>query len=250
LISLDGKTALVTGAASGIGRAIVLKFGQLGARIVAIDLQNMAELERLASESGITVSCVRADVAKSDDTAGAVAHTISTFGALDALVNCAGIVVRKSVLDTTEEEWDRVLAVNLKGVFLLCKAAIPMLGLTRGTIINIASDRGLFGTVDRAAYAASKAGVVQLTKSMAVDHASLGIRVNCICPGHIATPLLNEGLSMLGDLSQAQRAARDETLLKRMGTPEEVADVTAFLASEASSYMTGAIVLVDGGMHA
>jgi NAD(P)-dependent dehydrogenase (short-subunit alcohol dehydrogenase family) len=250
LISLDGKTALVTGAASGIGRAIVITFGQLGASIVAIDLRDMAELERLASESGITVSCVRADVSKSEDTAAAVAHTISTFGALDTLVNCAGIVVRKSVLDTTEEEWDRVLAVNLKGVFLLCRAAIPMLSQTRGTIINVASDRGLFGTVNRAAYAASKAGVVQLSKAMAVDHASLGIRVNCICPGHIETPLLNEGLSMLGDLSQAQRAASDETLLKRMGTPEEVANVAAFLASEASSYMTGAIVLVDGGMHA
>jgi NAD(P)-dependent dehydrogenase (short-subunit alcohol dehydrogenase family) len=250
MISLDGTTALVTGAASGIGRAIALTFGQLGARIVAIDLQDMAELKRLASDRSITVSCVRADVANGSDAAAAVAHTISTFGALDTLVNCAGIVVRKSVLDTTEEEWDRVLAVNLKGVFLLSRAAIPVLSQTRGTIINIASDRGLFGTVDRAAYAASKAGVVQLSKAMAVDHASLGIRVNCICPGHIETPLLNEGLSMLGDLSQAQRAASDETLLKRMGTPEEVANVAAFLASEASSYMTGAILLVDGGLHA
>jgi len=210
----------------------------------------MAELERLASDGSISVSCVRADVSDSEDTAAAVAHAISTFGALDTLVNCAGIVVRKSVLDTTEEEWDRVLAVNLKSVFLLCRAAIPKLSQTRGTIINIASDRGLFGTLDRAAYAASKAGVVQLSKAMAVDHASLGIRVNCICPGHIETPLLNEGLSVLGDLGQAQRAASDETLLKRMGTPEEVANVTAFLASEASSYMTGAILLVDGGMHA
>lgn len=249
MISLNGKTALVTGAASGIGRAIVLKFGELGARIVAVDVQDMTELEGLISESGITASCFRADVANSEDTDTAVAHTISTFGALDVLVNCAGIVVRKSVLDTTEEEWDRVLAVNLKGVFLLCRAAIPMLGQTGGTIINIASDRGLFGTVNRAAYAASKAGVVQLSKAMAVDHASLGIRVNCICPGHIQTPLLNEGLSVLGDLEQAQRSASDETLLKRTGTPEEVANVTAFLASEASSYMTGAILLVDGGLN-
>jgi NAD(P)-dependent dehydrogenase (short-subunit alcohol dehydrogenase family) len=250
LISLEGKTALVTGAASGIGRAVVLKFGQLGASIVAIDLQDMTELERLASTARIAVSCVRADVSKSADTVAAVAHTIDTFGALDTLVNCAGIVVRKSVLDTTDEEWDRVLAVNLKGVFLLCRAAIPMLSRTRGTIVNIASDRGLFGTVNRAAYAASKAGVVQLSKAMAVDHASLEIRVNCICPGHIDTPLLNEGLSMLGDLGQARRSAGDETLLKRMGTPEEVANVAAFLASEASSYMTGAVLLVDGGLHA
>ena len=209
----------------------------------------MSELERVAAQNGIDTACVRADVTRADDAAAAVSYAVDRFGRVDTLINCAGIVVRKSVLETTEEEWDSVLAVNLKGVYLFSRAAIPALSEVPGsTIINIASDRGLFGTLNRAAYSASKAGVVQLTKAMAFDHAHLGIRVNCICPGHIQTPLLDEGLALLRD-SKAAKSAGDETLLKRIGTPEEVANVTAFLASDAASYMTGAIVLVDGGLN-
>jgi len=176
---------------------------------------------------------------------------VAAYGRLDVLVNNAGVELAKTVPDTTEDEWNRLMAVNLKGVFLCCKAAIPVMERQGGgVIVNVASEMGVVGGSEIAAYAASKGGVVQLTKAMAIDHAGDQIRVNCVCPGPVATPLLEALIRDSSNPEEERRQIVDRTLLKRLARPEEIANVILFLASDAASYLTGSIVVADGGWTA
>jgi NAD(P)-dependent dehydrogenase (short-subunit alcohol dehydrogenase family) len=180
-----------------------------------------------------------------------IRDAVNRFGRIDVLVNNAGIDLAKTVPDTSEAEWDRLLAVNLKGVFLCAKAAIPVMRHQGGgTIINVASELALVGGSAIAAYCASKGGVLLLSKAMAVDHAADNILVNCVCPGPIATPLLDSITRAERDPLAARREIEARTLLKRLGRPDEIATVIAFLASDDASYMTGSTVVVDGGWTA
>jgi NAD(P)-dependent dehydrogenase (short-subunit alcohol dehydrogenase family) len=249
---LEGKVALVTGGASGIGRATAILFAQEGAAVVVHDLkeEGQATADAIVAAGG-RASFIRGDVTRGADCQAAVQRAITEFGRLDILVNNAGIIRRASVVDTTEEEWDRVMAVNVKSVFLFSKAAIPIMARQGGgVIVNTASGWGLDGGKDAASYCASKAAVVNLTKAMAIDHAAQNIRVNCVCPGDTDTPMLREEARQLGQDAQRFLARSAQRPLGRTGRPEEIAHAILFLASEASSYMTGAPLVVDGGGHA
>ena len=178
-------------------------------------------------------------------------RTLAAYGRLDVLVNNAGIELAKKVTDTSEAEWDRLMNVNLKGVFLCSKAAIAVMQRGGGgVIVNVASELGLVGGSEIAAYCASKGGVVQLTKAMAIDHAADRIRVNCVCPGPVSTPLLEAIVEASSNPEEERRRIEEKTPLKRLGQPDEIANVILFLASDESSYMTGSVVLVDGGWTA
>ncbi len=208
------------------------------------------EVDEIAHH-GTKALFAQVDVSDSAQVRSMVQETISAYGRLDVLVNNAGIQLAKTVTDTTEEEWDRVMDVNLKGVFLCSKAAIPVMQRQGGgAIVNVGSELGLTGGTEIAAYSASKGGVVQLTKAMAIDHAADHIRVNCVCPGPVATPLLEAIIRSSSHPERERHSIMESTLLKRVGRPEEIANVILFLASDESSYMTGSAVLVDGGCTA
>jgi len=244
--------ALVTGGASGIGRATAILLAREGAAVMVHDLkeEGQATAEAILAAGG-RASFVRGDVTRAADCQAAVQKAVTDFGGLHVLVNNAGIIRRASVVDTTEEEWDRVMAVNVKSVFLFSRAAIPIMARGGGgVIVNTASGWGLDGGRDAASYCASKAAVVNLTRAMAIDHADQNIRVNCVCPGDTDTAMLREEARQLGqDVGQflARSAQRP---LGRMGRPEEIAQAILFLASDASSYVTGTALVVDGGGHA
>jgi NAD(P)-dependent dehydrogenase (short-subunit alcohol dehydrogenase family) len=248
---LEGRVAIVTGAASGIGRATALLFAAEGAKVVAADWdeekgQSVAE-EILERGAGATF--VRADIASPDDVRRTVEKAVQSYGHLDIIFNNAGIEGEQApTADCTLENWDRVIGINLKGVFLGMKYAIPeMLKNGGGAIINNASVAGIVGFQGIPAYCASKGGVIQLTKTAALEYAKQGIRVNAICPGVIATPMVER---FIGDNEQVQKAFEALEPVGRFGRPEEVAQLALFLASEDSSFCTGASFVVDGGFVA
>ena len=246
---LRGEVALVTGAASGIGEATSILFAREGASVVLVDIREAGG----AVADGITrgggpARFVRADVTKASECAAAVQEAVDSFGRLDILFNNAGIVRRASVVGTTEEEWDRTMAVNVKSVFLMSKAAIPaMVRGGGGTIVNTGSGWGLVGGRNAASYCASKGAVVNLTRAMALDHASQNIRVNCVCPGDTDTPMLREEARQLGEDTASFLRGSARRPLGRMGRPEEIAQAVLFLAGESSSFVTGSVLVVDGG---
>ena len=245
---LPGKVAVITGAKSGIGLATARLFAAEGAGVVLADIKDAKEEAAAAS-----ARCISAfvDVANELSVQQLLRHTLEHFGHLDILVNNAGIDLPKRVTETDEAEWDRLMSVNLKGVFLCSKTAVlTMRRSSGGVIVNVASELGIVGGSNIAAYCASKGGVVQLTKAMAVDHAAEGIRVNCICPGPVATPLLQSIIAAAPDPVAEERSITSKTLLKRLGEPDEIARAILFLASDEASYMTGAVVPVDGGWTA
>ncbi len=250
--ALMGKVALVTGAASGIGRATALLFGREGAAVVVHDLKEDGRGTADAiADAGGRASFLQGDVTRYADCQAAVHLAVSEFGGLHVLINNAGIIRRASVVDTTEEEWDRVMAVNVKSVFLMAKAAIPVMARGGGgAIVNTASGWGIDGGRNAASYCASKAAVVNLTRAMALDHAEQNIRVNCVCPGDTDTPMLREEARQLGQDVRGFLAGAARRPMGRMGRPEEIARVILFLASDASSYVTGTPLIVDGGGHA
>jgi len=248
---LKDKVAIITGARSGIGFATALRFSAEGARVVVADVRAAHEEVREIAKRGGEALFVQADVSSEPQVNALIEKAVATYGCLDVLVNNAGIELAKKVTDTSEAEWDRLMNVNLKGVFLCSKAAIPVMQRSGGgVIVNVASELGLVGGSEIAAYCASKGGVVQLTKAMAIDHAGDQIRVNCVCPGPVSTPLLEAIIDASPDPEEERRRIVEKTLLKRLGQPEEIANVISFLASDESSYMTGAVMLVDGGWTA
>jgi NAD(P)-dependent dehydrogenase (short-subunit alcohol dehydrogenase family) len=245
------KVAIVTGAKSGIGLATATRFAAEGAKVVLADLKDcQPEAETIAKGGGEATSS-QVDVSNEKASHALIEKAIAAYGRLDILVNNAGIDLAKKVTETTEAEWDRLMNVNLKGVFLCSKAAISaMRPRGGGVIVNVASALGLVGGSEIAAYCASKGGVVQLTKAMAIDHAADHIRVNGVCPGPVATPLLESIIFGAANPEQERQSIVAKTLVKRLAQPEEIANVILFLASEESSYMTGSIVSVDGGWTA
>ncbi len=248
--SLAGKRALITGGASGIGEATALLFASEGAWISIVDLDEAGAqaVTKTILDSEGRVIFVPCDVADAAQCERAVEQTVRDLGGLDILVHCAGIIRRATVLETTEAEWDHVMAVNLKSIFLLCKYAIPIMAEAGGgTIINVSSGWGLVGGPRAASYCASKGGVVQLTKSMALDHGGQNIRVNCICPGDTDTPLLRDEARQLGEPVEQFLAEASDRPLGRIGTPEDIAQAALYLASDASSFITGTTLVVDGG---
>jgi len=248
--SLTGKRALIAGGASGIGRATALLFAREGAAISVVDLDEVGgrAVGKEIDHEGSRAIFVPCDVTQAGDCQRAVEQTVRDLGGLDVLVNSAGIIRRANVLETTEAEWDQVMAVNVKSVFLLSKYAIPVLAEAGGgVIINVASGWGLVGGPRAAAYCASKGAVVQLTKSMALDHGRQNIRVNCICPGDTDTPMLRDEARQLGEPMEQFLADAAERPLGRIGRPEDIAEAALYLASDASSFVTGTALVVDGG---
>ena len=247
---LRGKVALVTGGASGIGRATALLFAREGAAVSVVDVDQangQAVVQALVEDGGRAIF-LRCDVTQTEDCQRAVQRTVSELGGLDVLFNNAGIIRRASVLETSEAEWDRVMAVNVKSVFLLSKYAIPvMVQAGGGVIVNTASGWGLVGGRKAAAYCASKGAVVLLTKAMALDHGEQNIRVNCICPGDTDTSMLRGEAQQLGEPCGRFLAQAAQRPLRRIGRPEEIAQAALYLASDASSFVTGAALVVDGG---
>lgn len=245
------KTIIVTGAASGIGQATVRRLVADGARVVLADCDDLSSLVGELRAAGGVVTACRVDVTKIDQVEAMVRDAQAAYGRIDGLVNCAGIVVSKFLEDTTEEDWDRQLGVNLKGVFLCCRAMIPVMRKDGGgTIVNIGSDLGMVGGPMTPAYCASKGGVLQLTRALAVDHAIDGIRVNCVCPGPVETAMLREIDVTVPDPAVERQRVIDSTLLKRVGQPKELAGVIRFMLSDDASNMTGSIVVADGGLTA
>jgi NAD(P)-dependent dehydrogenase (short-subunit alcohol dehydrogenase family) len=248
--SLTGKRALITGGASGIGRATALLFAREGAAVSVVDLDEAGgrAVAQIITDSGGQAIFVRCDVSQAADCQRAVQQTVDKLGGLDILFNNAGIICRASVLETSEEEWDRVMAVNVKSVFLLSKYAIPVMAQAGGgVIINTASGWGLVGGRKAAAYCASKGAVVLLTKAMALDHGEQNIRVNCICPGDTDTPMLRDEARQMGESDERFLAEAAERPLQRIGQPEDIAQAALYLASDASSFVTGTALVVDGG---
>jgi NAD(P)-dependent dehydrogenase (short-subunit alcohol dehydrogenase family) len=248
--ALNGKVALITGGASGIGRATALLFARKGAAVAVVDVnepEGKAVVQKIIDEGGQAIF-VRGDVTRAADCQLAVQQAFEQLGKLDILFNNVGIIRRTSVVETSEEEWDRVMATNVKSVFLLSKYAIPIMAEAGGgVIINTASNWGLVGGQNAASYCASKGAVVLLTKAMAVDHGAQNIRVNCICPGDTDTPMLRSEARQLGKPEEQFLAESAQRPLQRVGRPEEIAQAALYLASDASSFITGIALVVDGG---
>ncbi len=246
----EGKVALITGGGSGIGREISLRFTGEGARVATASrtLDHARETARMAG--GDTLA-VRADVSVEADVTRAVEQTLDRFGRIDILVNNAGIGTTKSIIEVEPEEWDRVFAVNVRGVYLCTRAVLPqMLERNAGVIINIASVLGLVGVPKRAAYCASKGAVITLTKQVAAEFAGQGIRCNCICPGTVDSPWVGRLLDETDDPAEARRALEQRHPLNRLATTGEIAEAALYLASDAAAFMTGSALVMDGGQLA
>jgi len=242
---LKNRVALVTGAGSGIGRATAMLFAREGASVVVVDTASKEGMEtvEMIKSMGREAIFTKADVSEASDMEKAIKSCVEKYGKLDILFNNAGVAQDCSILDMSEDEWNRVINVNLKGVFLGSKYAIAqMIKQGGGVIINTASTLGLIAEPNCAAYCASKGGVIALTRALAVECALFNIRVNCICPGPVATPMILKEPQQQVDVSYVP--------LKRLGKPEEIACAALFLASDESTYMTGTTLIVDGGTMA
>lgn len=248
--ALTGKRVLITGGASGIGQATALLLAREGAAVAVADLDEtggQAVVQTIVNEGGQAIF-VHCDVTQAADCQCAVQRTVDELGGLDILFNNAGIIRRATVIDTTEEEWDRVMAVNVKAIFLLSKYAIPIMEQAGGgAIVNTASGWGLVGGARAVSYCASKGAVVNMTRAMAIDHGAQNIRVNCICPGDTDTSMLRNEARQLGASDEDFWAEAADRPLRRVGRPEEIAQAVLYLASDASSFVTGATLVVDGG---
>jgi NAD(P)-dependent dehydrogenase (short-subunit alcohol dehydrogenase family) len=247
---LNGKRALVTGGASGIGRATAEVFGREGAAVgvMDIDAAGAGAIAARIREAGGRAVAIAGDVSRAADCEGAVGSVVEAFGGLDILANVAGIIHRHTVVDFPEDAWDREIAVNLKSIFLLGKYAIPIIAAGGGgSIVNVSSSLGVLAGPRQAAYCASKGAIITLTKAMAIDHAASGIRVNAVLPGGTETEMLLGEADALGITADDLRAHWSDRPLGRVAKPEEIANAILFLVSDMASYATGSILAVDGG---
>jgi len=244
--SLEGRVAIVTGAAGGVGGATTTRLLERGAHVVAVDIS--PAVHELAGDD---VEAVEGDVAEAETAERAVAAALQRWRRVDILVNNAAMILYQGILETSEAEWDRLLAVNVRSAFLFSRAAIPaMLDGGAGAIVSTASISGLIGLPGQAAYAASKGAIVQLTKQLAVEFAPQGIRVNAVAPGAIDTPFLRRFVDAQEDPGAVEAGISGRHPLGRMATPGEVADAIVFLASDDAAFVTGTIFPVDGGFTA
>ncbi|MER6628062.1 SDR family oxidoreductase [Streptomyces sp. NPDC000987] len=244
MITLDGKRAIVTGGATGIGRATAQVLAELGARVVIADIDPDGG-ERTARDTGGVF--VRCDVSRREDCEAVAAAAREHFGGVDVLFNNAGVIRRSTVCEITEDDWDLVMAVNVRSIMLMSRLVIPgMAAQGGGSIINTGSGWGISGGGRAISYCASKGAVVNMTRAMAIDHGPDNIRVNCVCPGDTATGMLAEEARQLGESSDAFYAEAADRPLGRIGQPRDIAQTVAFLASDASSFVSGAIIPVDG----
>ncbi len=248
---LKGKVAIITGGGTGIGRAIALVFGREGAKVAVLGRQrgSLDAVVKDLAQSGAEGRAILCDVTRSADTQRAVQHVEKEFGRVDVLVNNAGILIPATVENISEKEWDQVIETNLKGPFLMARAVLPALRrVGGGAIVNIGSVLGQVATKECAAYCASKGGVILLTKAMALDYAHENIRVNCICPATVETERVKEEFPQ----NEAGRKLREDRIrrlpLGRLGQPNDVAELAAFLASDQSTWITGTAIPVDGGL--
>jgi NAD(P)-dependent dehydrogenase (short-subunit alcohol dehydrogenase family) len=245
---LRNKVAIITGGAAGIGRATAEAFVREGARVLIADRDTDAET--VAASLGPAARASLTDISRADEVKAMVEHCLDAFGQLDILVNNAGFGLRGTVETTDEADWDALMAVNLKGVYLCSRFAIPHLRGRGGVIVNTASNVASVGIRDRAAYVASKGGVAALTRAMALDHAADGIRVNCVAPGVISSSYFDAMLQTVPDPAAFKQALEARAPMNRMGEPGEIANCILWLASDESSFATGAMFTVDGGMSA
>lgn len=248
---MNGKVALVTGAGAGIGKACALAFARAGASVLVSDVDETGgeETVALAEEQGGRASFFRSDVSRSADARALVAAAVESYGGLDYAVNNAGIEgIQAPTAECSEENWDRTIAVNLKGIWLCMRYEIPeLLDRGGGAIVNMASVAGLVGFRNLPAYCASKGGIVQLTKTAALEYATQGIRINAICPGVILTAMVER---LLGSDPENEKAFTQLEPVGRFGRPEEIADAALWLCSDAASFVTGHSLTVDGGLVA
>lgn len=242
---VENKVAIITGGASGIGKATASLFAKEGAKVAIVDINEKLgkQTEKELGKNSIFVKC---DVSKNNDVKKMVDTVVKHFGKVDILFNNAGVYVENKLLDELEEElWDKIIETNLKSVYLCSKYVLPIMKRNKsGVIVNTASGLGLVPEGTSPAYCTSKAGIIHLTKVMAVGYAKDGIRANCICPGPVDTPLLR---SAFGNNKELMEYISQQTLIKRAGKPEEIANVVLFLASDNASYMNGSVVTVDAG---
>jgi NAD(P)-dependent dehydrogenase (short-subunit alcohol dehydrogenase family) len=251
---LKDKIAIITGAGSGIGRATAKIFAQEGAKVVASDIftEGCQETVSIIKSTGGEAIMVKADVSKADQVQAMVKATLETFGQINIIFNNAGIELNALITETSEEDWDRIINTNLKGIFLCSKYVIPeMIKVGGGSIINTASVAGLVGFNNLGAYNASKGGVITLTKNVAIDYGQYNIRVNCICPGAIETSMMERLFEIWGGDPEAIRQQFVALHpIGRLGKPEDIAYAALYLASDESSFVTGSALLVDGGYTA
>ena len=249
---LGGKVSLITGGGTGIGRSTALAFAREGAK-VAVAARRVEKLQEVVNEikgTGGEAIAVACDVRRAADAQNAVRKVVETFGKLDVLVNNAGVLSVSTIEEIPEEEWDRLIEANLKGPFLMCRAALPEFRkVGGGAIVNVGSVLGLVAMKKRAAYCASKGGVTLLTKAIAIDHGHENIRANCICPSIVETELVSQ-LFNTPDGDRVKRERLATIPLGRMGRPADIAELAVYLASEESSWLTGAAIPVDGGLTA
>jgi meso-butanediol dehydrogenase / (S,S)-butanediol dehydrogenase / diacetyl reductase len=249
-MKLTGKIAIITGAAAGIGAASAFLFAKEGAKIVAVDV-DLSTLKRLSDELAKTgAECLPmvADVSKREDVLGVMHSTLAKFGRVDILFNNAGVVTSGKIDEIDEDQWDRAMAINVKGMYLFCHAVIPEFKKQGGgVILNTASATVLRTVVDRACYTATKSAVVGLTKSMALDYVRDNIRVNCLCPGTTDTPSLAQRLAAFPDPAEARKNFIARQPMGRLGTAEEIAEAALYLVSPQSGFVTGVAFPIDGG---
>jgi NAD(P)-dependent dehydrogenase (short-subunit alcohol dehydrogenase family) len=244
--TLNGAVAIVTGAAGGIGSEVVVQLRAAGANVVAEDID--PAVNELAADG---VATLQADAARADTARAAVALAQDSFGRLDIVVNNAGRFLLKPIVDTTDDEWDGLMTTNVRSVFVHCREALPhLIANGSGAIVNVSSISGVIGLPAQGAYCATKGAIAQITRQLAIEHAAQGVRVNAIAPGAVDTKFVDAALAGAPDAAAARGDIAAAHPLKRMASPAEIARIMVFLASPASSFMTGAVVMADGGFTA